>query len=98
MRRERGDRRSHPKDTADPPHLDALHGQTRRPRRRPALLPRPRLIPPSGKAIIVPVKTEHIPFAEIDKKWQDRWEAEGVFNAPRRRARARSSTAWTCSP
>ena len=29
------------------------------------------------------MKTEHIPFAEIDKKWQDRWEAEGVFNAPK---------------
>ncbi|HXT01751.1 MAG TPA: leucine--tRNA ligase [Elusimicrobiota bacterium] len=29
------------------------------------------------------MKIEHIPFAEIDKKWQDRWEAEGVFNAPK---------------
>jgi len=29
------------------------------------------------------VKTEHIPFAEIEKKWQDRWEAEGVFRAPK---------------
>ncbi|MEK7234749.1 MAG: class I tRNA ligase family protein, partial [Elusimicrobiota bacterium] len=29
------------------------------------------------------MKTEHIPFAEIEKKWQDRWEAEGVFRAPR---------------
>ncbi len=30
-----------------------------------------------------PVKTEHIPFAEIEKKWQDRWESEGVFRAPK---------------
>jgi len=29
------------------------------------------------------VKTEHIPFAEIEKKWQDRWEAEGAFRAPK---------------
>jgi leucyl-tRNA synthetase len=29
------------------------------------------------------VKIEHIPFAEIDKKWQDRWELEGVFQAPK---------------
>ncbi len=29
------------------------------------------------------MKTEHIPFAEIDKKWQDRWEADGVFRAPK---------------
>jgi leucyl-tRNA synthetase len=29
------------------------------------------------------VKTEHIPFAEIEKKWQDKWEAEGVFRAPK---------------
>jgi leucyl-tRNA synthetase len=29
------------------------------------------------------VKIEHIPFAEIDKKWQERWEAEGVFRAPK---------------
>ena len=29
------------------------------------------------------MKIERIPFAEIDKKWQDRWEAEGVFRAPR---------------
>ena len=29
------------------------------------------------------MKIEHIPFAEIDKKWQDRWEAEGVFHAPK---------------
>jgi leucyl-tRNA synthetase len=28
-------------------------------------------------------KTEHIPFAAIEKKWQDRWEAEGVFRAPK---------------
>jgi len=28
------------------------------------------------------VKSEHIPFADIEKKWQDRWEAEGVFRAP----------------
>ena len=27
-------------------------------------------------------KTEHIPFAAIEKKWQDKWEAEGVFRAP----------------
>ncbi len=29
------------------------------------------------------MKTEHIPFAEIEKKWQDKWEAEGVFRAPK---------------
>jgi len=29
------------------------------------------------------VKTEHIPFAEIEKKWQDRWESDAVFRAPR---------------
>jgi leucyl-tRNA synthetase len=29
------------------------------------------------------VKIEHIPFADIDKKWQDRWEADGVFRAPK---------------
>jgi len=29
------------------------------------------------------VKTEHIPFAAIEKKWQDRWEAECVFRAPK---------------
>jgi leucyl-tRNA synthetase len=29
------------------------------------------------------VKTEHIPFASVEKKWQDRWEAEGAFRAPR---------------
>jgi leucyl-tRNA synthetase len=28
------------------------------------------------------VKVEHIPYAELDKKWQDRWEADGVFRAP----------------
>jgi leucyl-tRNA synthetase len=28
------------------------------------------------------VKTEHIHFPDIEKKWQDRWEAEGVFRAP----------------
>jgi leucyl-tRNA synthetase len=28
-------------------------------------------------------KTEHIPFAAIEKKWQDKWEAGGVFRAPR---------------
>ncbi len=28
------------------------------------------------------MRTEHIPFAEIEKKWQDRWEADGVFRAP----------------
>ena len=28
------------------------------------------------------MKSEHIPFADIEKKWQDRWEAEGVFRAP----------------
>ncbi|HAZ07520.1 MAG TPA: leucine--tRNA ligase [Elusimicrobia bacterium] len=27
--------------------------------------------------------TDHIPFAEIEKKWQDRWEADGAFRAPR---------------
>ena len=29
------------------------------------------------------MKTEHINFAGIDKKWQDRWEMEGAFRAPR---------------
>ena len=29
------------------------------------------------------VKVEHIPYAELDKKWQDRWEADGVFRAPK---------------
>jgi leucyl-tRNA synthetase len=29
------------------------------------------------------VRTEHIPFAEIEKKWQDRWEADGAFRAPK---------------
>jgi leucyl-tRNA synthetase len=29
------------------------------------------------------VKTEHIPFADIEKKWQERWEKEGAFRAPR---------------
>ena len=29
------------------------------------------------------MKTEHIPFADIEKKWQDRWEAEAVFRAPK---------------
>ncbi|MFI5346632.1 MAG: leucine--tRNA ligase [Elusimicrobiota bacterium] len=29
------------------------------------------------------MRTEHIPFAEIEKKWQDRWEAEGAFLAPK---------------
>ena len=29
------------------------------------------------------MKIERIPFAEIDKKWQDRWEAEGAFRAPK---------------
>jgi leucyl-tRNA synthetase len=29
------------------------------------------------------VKTEHIPFAELEKKWQARWEAEKLFAAPR---------------
>ena len=28
------------------------------------------------------MRTEHIPFAEIEKKWQDRWEAERAFAAP----------------
>jgi leucyl-tRNA synthetase len=28
------------------------------------------------------VKTEHIPFADVEKKWQDRWEAEKLFKAP----------------
>ncbi|MBI5245844.1 MAG: leucine--tRNA ligase [Elusimicrobia bacterium] len=28
-------------------------------------------------------KTEHIPFADIEKKWQDRWEADGAFRAPK---------------
>jgi leucyl-tRNA synthetase len=29
------------------------------------------------------VKVEHIPFAEIETRWQDRWEKEGVFRAPK---------------
>jgi leucyl-tRNA synthetase len=29
------------------------------------------------------VKTEHIPFAEIEAKWQARWEKEGLFKAPK---------------
>ena len=29
------------------------------------------------------MKSEHIPFAEIERRWQDRWESEGVFRAPR---------------
>ncbi len=29
------------------------------------------------------MKVEHIPFAEIDAKWQRRWEADGAFRAPR---------------
>ncbi len=29
------------------------------------------------------MKIEHIPFADIEKKWQDRWEAEGAFRAPK---------------
>ncbi len=29
------------------------------------------------------MKTEHIPFGDIEKKWQDKWEAEGVFRAPK---------------
>ncbi len=29
------------------------------------------------------MKIEHIPFSEIEKKWQERWEAEGAFRAPR---------------
>jgi leucyl-tRNA synthetase len=29
------------------------------------------------------VKTEHIPFAEIEAKWQKRWEDEGAFKAPK---------------
>jgi leucyl-tRNA synthetase len=28
------------------------------------------------------VKTEHIPFGELEKKWQARWEAEKLFKAP----------------
>ena len=28
------------------------------------------------------MRTEHIPFAEIEKKWQDRWEADQAFQAP----------------
>ncbi len=30
------------------------------------------------------MKTERIPFAEIEAKWQARWEKEGVFKAPER--------------
>ncbi|MBI4060816.1 MAG: leucine--tRNA ligase [Elusimicrobia bacterium] len=30
-----------------------------------------------------PLKTEHIDHAGIEKKWQDKWEAAGVFRAPR---------------
>ncbi len=29
------------------------------------------------------MKTEHIPFGDIEIKWQNRWEAEGVFRAPK---------------
>ncbi len=29
------------------------------------------------------MKTEHIPFGDIELKWQNKWEAEGVFRAPR---------------
>ncbi len=29
------------------------------------------------------MKTEHIPFAEIEAKWQARWESEKVFQAPK---------------
>ena len=29
------------------------------------------------------MKTEHLPFAEIEAKWQRRWASEGLFKAPR---------------
>ena len=29
------------------------------------------------------MKVEHIPFAEIEAKWQDRWERDGAFKAPK---------------
>ena len=43
---------------------------------------------------------------EIERRWQDRWEAEGTFHAPNPAGpwaapmprRARRSTCWTCSP
>ena len=36
----------------------------------------------TGKSYNLVVKVEHIPFAEIERKWQARWEAEGAFKAP----------------
>ncbi|TPW18761.1 MAG: leucyl-tRNA synthetase, partial [Elusimicrobia bacterium] len=39
--------------------------------------------PPAGENdILAPMPPEHIPFAEIEAKWQKRWEDAGIFKAP----------------